>query len=126
VSTKEKPFIDYKFLGVKSFVESLDEADVEYHLFEEDDYSPLFHSGLDILKEGDSVISGIMLRDEDKAFFSQFGLRITKSYLAYIVFIFDRHPAVDDLMGIIEELEEIIMKNLDNIDISDIAEKMKQ
>ncbi len=126
MSHKEKPFIDYKFLGIKSFIEFLDEAGLEYHLFEEDDHSSLFHSRFDILKEGDSVVSGIMTRDEAKAFFSQFGIRITKSYHAYIVFIFDHHPTADDLLKVLEELEEIIMSNLDDVDISDIAERMEK
>jgi hypothetical protein len=123
---EEKPYVDYKFLGVKSFIESLDEAGLEYHLFEEDDYSPLFNSSLDILKEGDSVVSGILKRDEEKVFFSQFALKITRSYRASMVFIFDHHPTGDDLISILEELEEIIMNNLDDINIGDIADKMKK
>ncbi len=118
--------MDYTFLGVKSFLESLDEMGLEYHIFEEDDYSCLFNAGGDILKRGDSVISGIITREGQRAFFSQFGLKITKSYHAYILFIFDRHPTTDDLLRTLEGLEEIVMDNLDHIDLSDLAEKMKK
>lgn len=126
LNNKEKLFIDYKFLGIKSFIEYMDEAGLEYHLFEEDDYSLLFDSDLDILKDGDSVVSGIMIRDDHRAFFSQFAIKITKSYRAYIVFIFDHHPTGNDLMKVLEDMEDIVMRNLDNVDLDNITDKIKK
>lgn len=119
-----KPYMDFKFLGINSFLTILENSKNEYRVFE-DDYSSLYRDYKDLLNEDDTIISGILTQEGEHLFFTEIGLKITKSYMSYFVFIFDHHPVIDDIVFIFKELEDIINSSLDGIDISAIAESMK-
>jgi len=119
-----KPYMDFKFLGINSFLSILENSKNEYRIFE-DDYSSLYRDYKDLLNEDDTIISGILTQEGEHLFFTEIGLKITKSYMSYFVFIFDHHPVIDDIVFIFKELEDIINSSLDGIDISAIAESMK-
>lgn len=119
-----KPYMDFKFLGINSFLTILENSKNEYRVFE-DDYSSLYWDYKDLLNENDTIISGILSQEGEHLFFTEIGLKITKSYMSYFVFIFDHHPVIDDIVFIFQELEDIINSSLDGIDISAIAESMK-
>jgi len=119
-----KPYMDFKFLGINSFLTILENSKNEYRVFE-DDYSSLYRDYKDLLNEDDTIISGILTQEGEHLFFTEIGLKITKSYMSYFVFIFDHHPVIDDIVSIFQELEDIINSSLDGIDISAIAESMK-
>lgn len=119
-----KPYMDFKFLGINSFFTILENSKNEYRVFE-DDYSSLYRDYKDLLNEDDTIISGILTQEGEHLFFTEIGLKITKSYMSYFVFIFDHHPVIDDIVFIFKELEDIINSSLDGIDISAIAESMK-
>lgn len=119
-----KPYMDFKFLGINSFLTILENSKNEYRVFE-DDYSSLYRDYKDLLNEDDTIISGILTQEGEHLFFTEIGLKITKSYMSYFVFIFDHHPVIDDIVFIFQELEDIINSSLDGIDISAIAESMK-
>ncbi len=119
-----KPYMDFKFLGINSFLTILENSKNEYRVFE-DDYSSLYRDYKDLLNENDTIISGILSQEGEHLFFTEIGLKITKSYMSYFVFIFDHHPVIDDIVFIFQELEDIINSSLDGIDISAIAESMK-
>ncbi|MFA5519416.1 MAG: hypothetical protein WDA74_09185 [Spirochaetota bacterium] len=116
--------MDFKFLGINSFLSILENSKNEYRIFE-DDYSSLYRDYKDLLNEDDTIISGILTQEGEHLFFTEIGLKITKSYMSYFVFIFDHHPVIDDIVFIFKELEDIINSSLDGIDISAIAESMK-
>ena len=122
----QKPYIDYRFLGVHSFISTLDTAGTDYHLFD-DDYSQLFKVHGDILKPGeDTLHSGIVTRDDQTVFFSEIALKLTKNFSAHIVFVYNHHPTVEDLDSIVKDLERIVMENMENIDINQLAEALDQ
>jgi len=122
-----RPYIDYRFLGIKSFISALEEAGGEYRIFETDDYSVLYDDGGGMLKSGDdTVMSGVLLKDGRNLFFTEFGIKITKSYRAYFIFIFDHHPLPADLKVITDGLEELVLKNLEGVDITELAENIRK
>ncbi len=120
----DKPYIDFRFIGVNSFFTVLDNSKNEYRVFE-DDYSTLFRDYSDLLNEEDSITSGIITQGGEHLFFTEIGLKITKNYMSYFVFIFDHHPVLDDIAFILQRLEDIINSSLDGVDISAIAESIK-
>ena len=120
----DKPYIDFRFIGVNSFFTVLDNSKNEYRVFE-DDYSTLFRDYSDLLNEEDSITSGIITQGGEHLFFTEIGLKITKNYMSYFVFIFDHHPVLDDIAFILKRLEDIINSSLDGVDISAIAESIK-
>lgn len=120
----DKPYINFRFLGVNSFFAVLENSKNEYRVFE-DDYSSLYRDYSDLLNEEDSIISGIITQEGGNIFFTELGLKITKSYMSYFVFIFDHHPVIEDMVFILQKLEDIINSSLDGVDISGIAESIQ-
>lgn len=120
-----EPYIYFKFLGIHSFISTLDNSGTAYRLFE-DNFSYLFSKYEGILNSEDTVKTGILTRDGQEVFFAELGIRITKSFTSYFVYIFDHHPSMDDIDAVIRGLEKLINENLDNIDPSEIAKNMQK
>jgi hypothetical protein len=118
------PYIYFKFLGIHSFISTLDNSATEYTLFE-DDFSELFTRHGNILKDEDSITTGILTREGQQVFFAELGIKITKSFRSYFVFIFNRHPTLEDMDAVVLGLEDLISENLDNIDPSEITKSMQ-
>lgn len=114
------PYIYFKFLGINSFIKTLDDSDTEYTLFDEK-YEDLFNKYAVILNKEDTIRTGILSRDGQHVFFTEVGIKITKSYSSYFIYIFDHHPVNDDVEFIINGLESLINENIDRIDPSEIA-----
>ena len=124
---QQKSYIDYKFLGIRSFVATLEETETDYRIFEADDFSSLYRENPDILKEGeDTITSGIIIKGEQGLYFTEFGLKITKSYRSNVVFIFNRHPRIEDLQSVVQELPELAEQNVENIDIAEVAQSIQE
>ena len=119
------PYVDYRFLGVHSFVETLKSSGTDHRIFE-DDLTSLFKKYGEILKEGeDTVSTGIVLREGQGAYFAEFGIRLTRSFRSHIVFIFGHHPTIADLDTILQDLESIVEKCLEGVNLPDLAESME-
>jgi len=118
------PYIYYKFLGIHSFISTLDNSGTEYTLFS-DDFSGLFEKYEGTLKEDDSITSGILTREGQQVYFAELGIKITKSFISYFVFIFNHHPTTEEMESILLGLEDLVNANLDNVDPSEIARNMK-
>lgn len=118
------PYIYFKFLGIHSFISTLDNSATEYTLFE-DDFSELFTKYENILKEEDTITTGILTREGQQVFFTELGIKITKSFSSYFVFVFNHHPTPDDMDAVVMGLEELISENLDKVDPSEIAKSMQ-
>jgi len=114
------PYIYFKFLGINSFLRTLDDSDTEYTIFDEK-YEDLFNKYSGILNKEDTLKSGILSREGQHVFFTEVGIKITKSYSSYFIYIFDHHPVTDDIDFIINGLETLINENIDRIDPSEIA-----
>jgi hypothetical protein len=117
------PYIYFKFLGINSFIKTLDDSDTEYTLFDEN-YEDLFNKYSAILNKEDSIRTGILSREGQHVFFTEVGIKITKSYSSYFIYIFDHHPVNDDVEFIINGLESLINENIDRIDPTEIAANM--
>lgn len=117
-------YIYFKFLGIHSFISTLDNSGTEYRAFE-DDFSELYRKYEGILKSEDTITTGILTREGQQVFFAELGVKITKSFSSYFVFIYDHHPTAEDLESVILGLEDLINQNLDNVDPSEISRRMK-
>ncbi len=115
------PYIYFKFLGINSFIKTLDDSNTEYTLFD-DTYEALYDKYAAVLNKEDTLKTGILSREGQHIFFTEVGIRITKSYSSYFIYIFDHHPVEDDIEFIINSLESVVNENLDRIDPSEIAE----
>lgn len=115
------PYIYFKFLGINSFIRTLDDSATEYTLFD-DSYEELFRKYDSILNKDDTLKTGILSRDGQHIFFTEVGIKITKSYSSYFIYIFDHHPVQNDIEFIINGLETLVNENIDKIDPSEIAD----
>ena len=116
----DKPYIYYKFLGINSFTQTLDYSNTSYTIYD-DNYDKLFGKYEGLLNKGDSLTTGVLDRDGQHLFFTEVGIKITKSYTSYFVYIFDHHPTEDEIDFIINSLESLVEENLNKVDPSDIA-----
>lgn len=119
------PYIYFKFLGINSFIKTLDDSDTEYTIFD-DKYENIYDKYASILSKEDTLKSGILSRDGQHVFFTEVGIKITKSYSSYFIYIFDRHPVDNDIDFIINGLESVINENIDKINPSEIAETISE
>jgi len=119
----EIPYIYNKFLGINSFTKTLDDSDTEYTVYD-DNYDRLFNKYEGILGKGDSLKTGVLSKDGQHVFFTEVGIKITKSYTSYFVYIFDHHPTEAEVELIVKGLESLIEENLNSIDPSDIASNL--
>jgi len=119
------PYIFFKFLGINSFIGTLKDSNTNFTLFK-DDFSPVFEKYSEILNKEDTIATGILSKDDQNLFFAELGIKITKSYTAYFVYIFDHHPTVEDMNLLVEGLEDLVNENLENIDPSELARNMNK
>jgi hypothetical protein len=122
----DKPYKLYKFIGVKPFKQLLEEAGVTYLLFEDEAVPHLFSKRAEYFKDGeDSIVVGKCLQDGVDVYFAEFGIRITKSFLSYIVFIFDHHPTAEDMLATADDLEPLIQEHLEGVDFDNIKNQFQ-
>lgn len=113
-------FLDCKFLGIKPFTEVLNENNIDYILFDDKNLiDNIFIERSDFInKDDDKVSIGKCLNKDIEVYFVQCGIKITKSYLTFIVFIYDHHPSFADMLNAIDSMPDIVNQSLDNIDMS--------
>jgi hypothetical protein len=119
----DTPYIYFKFLGINSFTKTLDDSDTSYTIYD-DNYKKLFSKYEDILNKEDTIKTGVLNRDGQHVFFTEIGIKITKSYTSYFVYIFNHHPTEDEIDLIVNGLESLVNENLNSIDPSELAEKI--
>jgi hypothetical protein len=116
----KKPYVHYKFIGVKPFTALLDDAGVRFVLFDDDAVRRLYDAKHDYFNAADDSISvGKCAQEGTEVYFAEFGIKITASFRSYIVFIYDHHPTADDMLASAEDIETLIQKNLDRVDFDD-------
>ncbi len=118
---RQKPYADYKFIGVKPFTTMLDEAGVEYVLFDDTVIGRLFSEKPEYFNRSeDTICIGKSSHEQAGIYFAEFGLRITQSYRSHIVFIFDHHPSEEDMFATAGDIEQLVAQSLEGVNISDI------
>ncbi|MBP7734622.1 MAG: hypothetical protein KA369_01490 [Spirochaetes bacterium] len=122
----EKPYTLYKFIGVKPFKKLLEEAGVTHLIFDDEAVPRLFKERADYFNEAeDSIAVGKCLQDGVDVYFAEFGIKITKSFLSYIVFIFDHHPTVEEMLATADDLEQLIQQHLEGVNLDDFKNQMQ-
>jgi hypothetical protein len=118
---QNKPYADYRFIGVKPFTKMLEDAGVAYTLFNDAAIDRLFAEKAEYFNRAeDTICVGRSSQERAEVFFAEFGLKITPSYRSYIVFIFDHHPTEEDMLITADDIEPLIAKSLENVDPGDI------
>jgi hypothetical protein len=118
---RQKPYADYKFIGVKPFTKMLEEAGVNYTLFDDAAIGRLFSEKPEYFNRNeDTICIGKCLHEKADIYFAEFGLKITPSYRSHIVFIFDHHPTESEMLETAGDIEQLVAQNLEGIDLSEI------
>jgi len=119
--TEKKPYAYYKFIGVKSFTKLLDDSGIGHILFDDPAVPRLFDARAEYFNPAeDSIAVGKCIQDGVEVYFAEFGIKITKSFRSYIVFIYDHHPTFDDLDGSAADIDGLTQQNLEGVDLSEI------
>ena len=113
-----KPYIDFKFLGVRSFVELMQEAGTAYTVIDDDSIENLYREENSFLKKDlDTVVLGSAQRDEQELYFLQFGIMIAPDLgvRSFIVFIFNKRPDYSELKTTAGDIEDLVNEYLDSV-----------
>ncbi len=122
----EKPYTAHKFIGVKPFKQLLEEAGVKYLLFDDEAVPRLFRERPDYFNEGeDSITVGKCLQDGVDVYFAEFGIKITRSFLSYVIFIYDHHPTAEEMLTTADNLEPLIQEHLEGVDLDGIKNQLQ-
>jgi hypothetical protein len=118
----ENSFIYYKFTGINSFLKTLEQSGTEYLLFDDNSEDMLKRERADIFTDkDDSIKTGLCKNGNEGVYFTEFAIQITKSYRSHIVFIFNHHPTVDELLEIAGQLDSLTESALEKADLSAIT-----
>jgi hypothetical protein len=119
--TEQKPYVYYKFIGVKPFTKLLEESGIGYVLFEDPAVRHLYETRSDYFNPADDAIAvGKCTQEGVEVYFAEFGIKITKSFRSYIVFIFDHHPAIGDMEVSASDIDQLVQRNLESVDLEEI------
>ncbi len=116
-SSAGKPYYDYKFLGIRSFVELLDEAAKDYSMITDSSIENLYQGEASFLnRKDDTVRMGKVPKDGEDVFFLEFGLMIAPQVgaRAYIVFIFDHCPTAEQMEQTAADIESLVNSRLED------------
>ena len=121
-----KPYIDFKFLGVRSFVELMQEAGTAYTVIDDDSIENLYREENSFLKKDlDTVVLGSAQRDEQELYFLQFGIMIAPDLgvRSFIVFIFNNRPDYSHLKITAGDIEYLVNEYLDSVQKSTVQQE---
>lgn len=111
--TQKKPYLDYTFPGVTSFMELLDKTLTSYRIYAHESTREIFNQVPDILNEENDVLTlGSCTRDNKTVFFAEFSLGISTGIVSNIVFIYDHFPSLDELIVTAHDLESLTVEKL--------------
>ena len=112
----DKPYVDFMFLGMKSFIEQLDQAGTDYNIIEDKNTDALLNeSGFIFNKETDTIKIGRASRGDKDYHFIEFGLKITPNIISYIVFLFYDRPSISDMRTAAADIEPLVNEYLEAV-----------
>jgi len=119
--TPDKPYVDYRFIGVKPFTALLDEAGVGFVLFDNAAVRHLHESKPDYFNAAEDTITvGKSTQEGAEVYFAEFGIKITPSFRSYVVFIYDHHPSDDEMLVSADDIETLVHKSLDGVNLENL------
>ncbi|MBN2159045.1 MAG: hypothetical protein JW807_06590 [Spirochaetes bacterium] len=120
---RNRPYSGYKFIGVRTFTALLEEAGVRFVLFDDSTAGAIFGKMSDYFNSADdSIITGKCTQEGIDMYFAEFGIKITPSFRSHVVFIYDHHPTLEDLLASAEDIDQLVQKHLDEINPADITQ----
>ena len=121
-----KPYIDFKFLGVRSFIELMQEAGTAYTVIDDDSIENLYREENSFLKKDlDTVVLGSAQREKQELYFVQFGIMIAPDLgvRSFIVFIFNNRPDYSHLKITAGDIEYLVNEYLDSVQKSTVQQE---
>jgi len=123
---KDKPYIDFTFTGVTTFTEVMDRALVSYRIYNDENVEKLFSIEPPIFSRDDDTIQiGNCSRERKTLFYAEFGMIISENIRSYIVFMFDHHPDIDELIICANDIEPLTVDHLKKVHGEDMDEQYK-
>ncbi len=120
----EKPYVDFMFLGMKSFIEQLNQAGTEYSIIKDKNTDTLINEEGSIFnKETDTIIPGKASKGDKEFYFIEFGLKITPNILSYIVFLFNERPSLENMRAASKDIEPLVNEYLESVGMPKPGEK---
>lgn len=113
---KDKPYADFMFLGINSFIDGLKKANTEYKIINDENTEKLLtEPGSIFNKETDTITAGFASRDGKSFYFLEFGIKLSRHVLSYIVFLFKNRPSFEDMKTSSIDIEPLVNEYLKSI-----------
>jgi len=113
---KEKPYADFMFLGINSFISQLKQAGTEYKIIKDINTDKVFQDDKPSFnKETDSIKVGFASREGKEFYFIEFGIKVTRSVISYVVFLYKEHPTLGMMKETAEDIEPLVNEYLDGV-----------
>jgi dihydrofolate reductase len=117
-----KPYIDYQFIGIRSFTALLEEAGRSYEIINDAAIPMLFRERKEYFNStDDEIVMGKCMHEAAAPYFAEFAIGITPRHKSRIVFVFDHRPTADEMLRTADDIEGLVMSHLERVDFGDIA-----
>ena len=114
--SEKKPYVDFMFLGINSFIDGLKKANTEFKIISDQNIEILIaENGSIFNKETDTIMVGFASRDGKAFYFIEFGIKLSQNVLSYIVFLFKDRPSFDDMKQASMDIEPLVNEYLNGI-----------
>ncbi len=121
---ENKPYVDFMFMGAKSFTGQLKEAGTEFKILEDKNTEILLsEEGSIFNKETDAIIVGFASRDENEFYFIEFGIKLSLNVTSYIVFLYKNHPSIEDMKKTSLDIEPLANEYLGSVKKQNLKEE---
>lgn len=112
----EKPYADFMFMGINSFIDGLKKASTEFKIINDENTEKLFtETGSIFNKKTDTITVGYASRDGKAFYFLEFGIRLSPNVISYIVFLFNNRPSFEDIKTASIDIEPLVTEYLKGI-----------
>lgn len=119
--TDQKPYLYYKFIGVRPFTKLLEESGIGFVVFDDPAARRLYETRPDYFNPAEDTITvGRCIQDGIEVYFAEFGIKITKSFSSHIIFIFDHHPTSCDIDVSADDIDPLIQQHIEGVDLGEI------
>jgi hypothetical protein len=114
--SQRKAYLAYEFTGVVPLTAAFHKHGIEFGILDDPVTEELFQAETELLnREQDTVRTGHCARDGKTLFFAEFGMKITESARSFITFIYDRPPALAELLEAVRDIEPLTIQRLKRI-----------